>query len=292
MTDRDKTSPTGKRISEKQRFSYIGFEVFPGTPKDLFKSDAEKQKYERDIAAKREKGEVMREYCTLLESRVSRVEQIVLTVASVVMFLALLLPWYSAYTETKVAAPTATAQTSAPGTTPPAGAQPADRGVTSVKTDRANEEIITGRQVRARTARTYTTVSGLGAFVSIGDVLGNAFSSGIAVWFSALLMLGYGLLALGLPALNIYTLYFAKGTPDERVIELKKNLRYNWLPLCILAFVLLVSFVGADYGFPAKEMFTSLGDSYGPGVLLSSLSWGVFVTMAASVLVAAKGIEI
>jgi hypothetical protein len=281
MTDRDKTSPSGQRISEAQRFRYIGFEVFPGKPKDLFKSDAEKQKYERDIVAKREKGEVLRESCTLLENRVSRVERLVLTAASVVMFLALLLPWYSAYSEKVEQVP---AQSTV-------NAQ-ADRGVTSIKGDRANEEIITGRQVRAKAVRTYTSTSGLGVFASIGSILGDAFSSGFAVWLSALLMLAYGLLALALPALNIYTLYFSKGSPDERVVELKNNLRYNWLPLCILTVVLLLSFVGADYGFPAKDTFASLGSSYDTGTLFNSLSWGVFVAMAASVLAAAKGIEI
>jgi hypothetical protein len=284
MTDRDKTSPSGQRISETERFHYIGFEVFPGTPKDLFKSDAEKQKYERDIAAKREKGEVIREDCTLLENRVSRVERLVLTAASVVMFLALLLPWYSAYTEKVETVP-------AQGAVQTVAAQP-DRGVTSVKGDRGNEEIITGRQVRAKAVRNYTTASGLGAFASIGSILGDAFSSGFAVWFSALLMLAYGLLALALPALNIYAMYFFKGTPDEQVLELKGYLRYNWLPLGILAVVLLLSFVGGEYGFPAKQTFASLGDSYDTGALFNSLSWGVFVAMAASVLSAAKGIEI
>ena len=45
-------SPAG-RVSDAQRFRYIGFEVFPGKPKDLFKSDAERQQYiDRDRAAR------------------------------------------------------------------------------------------------------------------------------------------------------------------------------------------------------------------------------------------------
>ena len=99
MTDGDKKSPQGKRISEQERFRYIGFEVFPGKPRDLFKSEAEKEKIEATLAAKRAKGEVIREDCKLLEKRVSMTERVVLAVASLAMLAALVLPWYSAYTE-------------------------------------------------------------------------------------------------------------------------------------------------------------------------------------------------
>ena len=51
MTDADKKSPQGNRIAEKQRYKYIGFEVFPGKPKDLFKNKAEQEKLEKDSEA-------------------------------------------------------------------------------------------------------------------------------------------------------------------------------------------------------------------------------------------------
>ena len=94
-----KSPQKDKRISEKERYRYIGFEVFPGKPKDLFKSDSEKDKFINGVRAKREKHEVIREQCTLLEDRISAGERILLTVASIVILCAFLLPWYSAYTE-------------------------------------------------------------------------------------------------------------------------------------------------------------------------------------------------
>ena len=54
----------------------------------------------------------------------------------------------------------------------------------------------------------------------------------------------------------------------------------------------MLSFVGAEYGFDAAATFTSIGDSYGPAAFLGTLSWGVFVAIAASIVVAVKGIEI
>ena len=53
MPDKEKNSNTATKtekkneikrvISEDERFHYIGFEVFPGKPKDLFESEEEKK---------------------------------------------------------------------------------------------------------------------------------------------------------------------------------------------------------------------------------------------------------
>jgi hypothetical protein len=159
-------------------------------------------------------------------------------------------------------------------------------------TDRSNEQIITGHQARRRAVKEYSHLSGLGSFGVLATVMGDAFSSGFALWFSVLLMLAFTLLAFALPILNLYGLFGLKGAPDQQALALKRYLRLNWLPLILFFAVALVSFIGADYGFAASEVFTSFGGSYGPGVLFSTLSWGVFVTIAASILIAAKGIEI
>jgi len=98
MADEEKKVVPQKRISDKQRFSYIGFEVFPGTPKDLFKSDAEKKKLIEQLHTRRSETGA-REHCTLMEERVSLVDRLVLTIACVVILAALFLPWYSAYNE-------------------------------------------------------------------------------------------------------------------------------------------------------------------------------------------------
>jgi hypothetical protein len=110
MAEGDKKSPGGSRITDKERYSYIGFEVFPGTPKDLFKSEAEKTKLVESVKARRQSNETLRDDCKLLEERVSSGEKMILAIASVVMFLALFLPWYSAYTVVQDKAPQASVQ--------------------------------------------------------------------------------------------------------------------------------------------------------------------------------------
>ncbi len=329
MADGDKKSPDKQRISEKQRFSFIGFEVFPGKPKDLFKNAAEKEKYEKVLAAKRDKGEVIREDCKLLESRISMPERIVLAVSSIAILLALLLPWYSAYkevtTEKEVVVEEAavapvdslladsalvaqaegdTLALAAVTDNPTDDEAVAEVAATEAAADdggpkvqshagrTSREEIITGHQIRKQKERVYTTLTGFGTFIALGDVGGGIFGSGFVLVVSGILMLLYGLLCIGLPVLNLYGLFGLKGEPDDVAVKLKKLLRLNWLPLVLFVAVAFLSFFGADYGFATEEAFKSFGDSYGPGVLLGSLSWGVFVAMAGSVLVAVKGIEI
>ncbi|MCH9024054.1 MAG: hypothetical protein IH931_01860 [candidate division Zixibacteria bacterium] len=99
MTEEKKNSETRKRITEKERFSFIGFDVFPNDPKELFDSDAEKEKLLAQVRAKHDKHDHLRESCTLLEERVSFTDRIAVTVGAVLVFAALFLPWYSVYNE-------------------------------------------------------------------------------------------------------------------------------------------------------------------------------------------------
>ena len=335
MAEGDKKGPAKERITEKQRYQFIGFEVFPGKPKDLFKNDAEKQTLIEEVLVKRESEETLREDCKLLEERVSFGERVVMAIASVAMLVALLLPWYSAYTEVAtesapavetVADSTAMmlATSDSLGVTDSlagetvidevtdevsgepsdvvteetqvmAEAEPETEAVSGIKThrgERANEQIITAHAARTRTEREYTYLSGFGTFAALGSVGSTVFSSGIILVLTGILMLVYGLLCVALPVLNLYSLFGQKGKSDDVALKLKKYLKYNWLLLISFVVALAISFVGADYGFDTTESFTSLGDAYGIGVFLGSLSWGVFVALAASILVAVKGIEI
>ena len=83
-----------------QRFRYIGFEVFPREPKDLFRSEEEKRRLVEHVVEKRQRGDLLREECQLLEDRVSLVDRLALTLASLMILVSLFLPWYSFYNET------------------------------------------------------------------------------------------------------------------------------------------------------------------------------------------------
>lgn len=329
MSEKDKKKSESTRINDSDRFKFIGFEVFPGQPKDLFESDAEKNKLTDEVRQKRESGDILRD-CTLMEERINMTDRVTLTIASVVIILALFVPWYGLYNEIEetsaasapadsmaVAVETDSLGTDSLGLAvvegdsaammavadvaqePPAVAGDQDiaeageeQPEPAVASRSAAEEIIHGYVAKKKIRREFVHKSGLGALVSIGTVGGGMFSSGFILILTAVIFLFYTLLCLGLPAYTLYGIFGTKGDADEKALQLKKILRYNWIPLCLFVLAMFLSFFGADYGFDAQAAFSSLGDSYSAGVFMDSLSWGILVSLAAFVLVAAKGSEI
>ncbi|MGD8921729.1 MAG: hypothetical protein PVH24_00645 [Candidatus Zixiibacteriota bacterium] len=348
MTAKEKKTETEKRIDERQRFRYIGFEVFPGKPKDLFRSDAEKAKYIEDIQQKRSEGQLLRDHSTLTEERVTTGERVVLAVVSLIILATLFFPWYVGYTEvvespqqgpvagvvTDVAPDTlvgdttglsqvpvtppgqetagneqaasaqppadttqqpAAAQESADTTqqsAPPAGTQAGSVGGRTTSED-GQQEMIHGLQARKKIHREYNRISALGTLFSIGSLGSYVFSSGVILIIVGVMFIVYMLLAIVLPFTMLYRIYFVKGTSDERALALKKSLKLNWIPVILFIVAVVLSFFGAGYGFAnASEMYTSLGNDFGIAALMNSLSWGVFISLAAFILLAVKGIEI
>lgn len=96
MADGEKNKKSIDRT--KERFKYIGFDVFPGEPGDMFKTEEDRKSWVEKVRAKlsRSQDEV-RDRCTLMESRVSGAEKVFLTLAAAAMVLALFLPWFSGY---------------------------------------------------------------------------------------------------------------------------------------------------------------------------------------------------
>lgn len=94
-----KASDAPKQISRTERLHYIGFDVFPGAGKELFASDAEREKYVSEVQKKRSSGNIIRDACTLLGDRISFGERLVLTAAAILTIGSLFLPWYSVYNE-------------------------------------------------------------------------------------------------------------------------------------------------------------------------------------------------
>ncbi|MBU8933756.1 MAG: hypothetical protein KOO62_07090 [candidate division Zixibacteria bacterium] len=330
MPEKDKKKSSSNRVSDQDRFKFIGFEVFPGKPKDLFKSDAEKKKLMDEVRQKRDSGDILRD-CSLMEERINMSDRITLTVASVVIFITLFIPWYGLYNEIEeiTTVPTPVDSTAVAAVVVDSLATDS-LGIALVESDSAillsetaveeepsevavvedtveaseerpdaavasrstAEEVIHGYVAKKKVHKEVVHKSGLGALISIGSVGGSMFSSGFVLILTAVIFLFYTLLSIGLPAYTLYGIFGVKGDADEKALELKKILRYNWIPLCLFVLALLLSFFGADYGFDSVAAFSSLGDSYSVGVFMDSLSWGILVSLAAFVLVAAKGSEI
>lgn len=272
MGEQNKQATATGRIAPEERFHYIGFDVFPGKGGDIFKSDAEKASLVDSVVKKRSKGEILREQCSLLMQRVSNTERIVLAGASVIILLALFLPWYSVYNEVVV--------------------QPTQ---STVSTDQnAGEELITAAQNTKRTRREPpVTLTGIGSLIGIGTVGGAMFSSGFALILIAVIMLAYTLATIAIPIYVLMALFKkTKENADEAALRLKKLLRLAWYPVLLFVAAFILSFVGADYSSGVAASFSSLGTSFGPGAFLGSMSWGLLLTLGGFLILAFKGIEI
>ncbi len=267
MADQDKQPAAQRNISVDDRFRYIGFDVFPGKPGDLFKSDAEKAKLVDNIVSRRSRGERLREQCTLMIERVSGYERWVLVLASVVILLSLFLPWFTVYQERVVeSAPSAAV----------------------AKADDERGEVLHAAQARKKVERITETTTGVGSFGALGTV----FSGGFGLMLTGLLGLLFVISSIVLPIYMLMNLFRAKKLDDQYALQLKKLLRLNWIPVILFFLALLVSFMGGDYGSSAASSYANLGTGYGPGVFLSTLSYGLVITVGAFSLLALKGIEI
>ncbi len=320
MAAEGKKGEPKKRISDKERFNFIGFDVFPGEPKDLFKSDAEKSKHVDAVKAKRDTGEVIRDECKLLEERVSLFDRSVLTIACVVIIGALFVPWFSAYNvvveevhnepiaavvdSTIVDDSTSIAMSDSTSAMAQAEdslalAAVTDESVSSepekkVQRNASGDEVLHGYVAKKKIHKEYDTMNGFSVLMSIGSVGGYVFSSGFILMVTGVLIILFVLACLAIPGYTLYGLYGMKGDPDKQALALKKVLRLNWVPVLLLGVAFIISFVGADYGFDNESVahFSSFGDAYGPSVFMGSLSYGVAVSLGAFVLNALKGIEI
>lgn len=276
-----KTATGQKRISPEERFRYIGFDVFPGKPGEIFKTETERAKLVNEAEKRRHSGNTLRDDCKLLEERVSGIERMVLTVAAVVMVLALFLPFYRSNTEQVVQKEVAASQN---------------------QTNAKGDEVITATQTRRDVTRTFYSLTGFGSILAIGDVGGKVFGSGIILILTGLVLFLLTVSCIAVPVMILKEIYTGRGTPDERATKLKKTLRIAWVPLLLFVAAMFLSFFGSSYGFdpangasygvPNGLALVTLGNGYSVAAFLGTVSFGVYVALAASILLAIKGVEI
>lgn len=282
----DKGATNMKGSDPDERFRYLGFEVKPGKIGDLFKSDSEKESWIKRVTDKRKSGVRLREECTLTEPRVAPYERVILTITSLIIIFSLFMPWFSGYKEIEIKKPE-TEQQAIGGADNAAGTQ-----VEVSQKDAQGFASISTVKKRAEIRREYYSVSALGALASIGGLGGKVLSSGFILMLTGLLYIIYILLCLGLAGYTIYTIYGIKGDPDTLALRLKKVLKWNWIPVGIWAFCLIISFLGAGYSFDSATMLKQLGKSYGVSVYLGLLTYGFYVSLAALIMNAVKAVEI
>jgi hypothetical protein len=208
-------------------------------------------------------------------------ERMVLTIAAAVMVVALFLPFYRSNTEQVVQK---------------------EVGASQNQTNDKGDEIITATQSRREVTRTFYSLTGFGSILAIGDVGGKVFGSGFILILTGLLLFLLTISCIAVPAMILREIYTGRGTPDERATKLKKTLRIAWLPLLLFVGAMFLSMLGSSYGFdpangasygvPNGLPLVTLGSGFSIAAFLGTVSFGVYVALAASILLAIKGVEI
>ncbi|MFH1699199.1 MAG: hypothetical protein ABIE07_01315 [Candidatus Zixiibacteriota bacterium] len=326
MTDGDKKKQPYD--SSDERFKYIGFDVFPGKAGDIFKSDEERKSIIEKVMAKfgQSQGEV-RDDCTLLEVRVSNFEKMFLAAVSLILVLAIFLPWFSGYFEIVKTSlvPIVTANTAADvaatealtdsAVIAEAAQKVSDKVETLTDEERAEKVVaqadsttsienllatMTEEGTIPANMTTVTEVSydrrsitGIGALISAGTFGSYVFSSGFILILSGILMILFILSCVGMGAYNLYLLFGVKiKDADAFALHLKNTLKYNWIPVLIWLGMLVLSFIGAPYGFDPSDKVAQVGDSYSVMSFIGLTSGGMFVALGAFLILALKGKEI
>jgi hypothetical protein len=136
-------------------------------------------------------------------------------------------------------------------------------------------------------------ITGIGALLAIGSYGGKIFSSGFVLKITGFLLLVFMLSCFVLAGVNLYALYGIKiSEPDAYALELKKWLRFNWIPVFIWLAIFILSFFGANYGFNPENMVKQVGNSYNMVTLIGLSSFGMYLALSAFLIAALKGKEI
>jgi len=293
-------------VADDVRLRYIGFDVGPKKIRDLFRSEKEQQEYLTHVQEKRQRNDILRDTSNFREERISGAERYTLLGASLIVLISFFLPitpWISGYFETRTeitvggpaqatgGAPAAGDSSVVEGDSATGAANTAPESVTPAPEKTGFQELQVSRK-RTKIDRVPFKLSGAQILARIGELSSAVFSSGIALKLTGVLFLVFILLIFAVPLYIIYSVLTIKGDPDTVALKLKKALKYGWYPVMLWVVILLLSFVGADYGFDTAGALNQIGESYGAGTFLGLLGSGFYISLAGCILAGSKSAEI
>ncbi len=287
-------------VSDDLRLRYIGFDVGPKKIPDLFRSPKEQEEYLTHVREKRQRNDILRDTSNFREERISGAEKYTLLGASLIVLISFFLPltpWISGYFETRTEITVGGKEKpAAEAMTGDSSVVADDSAATAAASEPAPEK--TGFQSlqvsrkRTRIDKTPFKLSGAQILARIGDVSSDVFSSGIALKLTGILFLVFILLIFGVPLYIMFSVLTIKGDPDTVALKLKKALRLGWYPVILWVVMLLLSFVGADYGFDTTSALKQIGESYSAATFLGLLGSGFYISLAGCILAGSKSVEI
>ena len=96
MVEEDKKNEKEDKIPEDLRYKYIGFDIFPKKVKGFWKDEEEKRKYLEKVKEEKSQATLLdRDHSLVKASVFSKTDKIVLSIASVLLAISLIIPWFS-----------------------------------------------------------------------------------------------------------------------------------------------------------------------------------------------------
>jgi hypothetical protein len=212
MEEQKSKNKAEEEISEETRFKYIGFDIYPGKTKEFWQSAEEKKKFLEEVKQRRSQSAFLERDHSLVKVKVfAKLDQLILTVTSILLVVSLFLPWFS--------------------------------------------------------------VKGIGSlfFFSVGSLPAGGALFGI---FEVLVILTV-LSSAGAGVISLLSLYKKQTDMDSYLINLKKKLKLNYIPLVLWVILILISIIG----MPTHSASSPLGGSFNVIDLFTVSSLGIWLSL-------------
>jgi len=212
MEDQNQKNISAERVSDEDRFKYIGFEIYPGKTRKFWENEEEKKNYLEEIKRKKSSSSLLeREHSIIKMILFSKTDKVILTIASIFMVLSVFLPWFSI------------------------------KGI------------------------------GLLFFFQISKLQAGGVLFGLFMVLMILTILSSA--AAGV--INLGVLYKKEKDPEYYLINLKKKLKLNYIPLILWAVVIFISVIGMNTSSPNS----SAGGSFNIVDLFTQSSVGLWLSL-------------
>jgi len=212
MEDQNQKNISAERVSDEDRFKYIGFEIYPGKTRKFWENEEEKKNYLEEIKRKKSSSSLLeREHSIIKMILFSKTDKVILTIASIFMVLSVFLPWFSI------------------------------KGI------------------------------GLLFFFQISKLQAGGVLFGLFMVLMILTILSSA--AAGV--INLGALYKKEKDPEYYLINLKKKLKLNYIPLILWAVVIFISVIGMNTSSPNS----SAGGSFNIVDLFTQSSVGLWLSL-------------
>lgn len=121
---------------------------------------------------------------------------------------------------------------------------------------------------------------GLGVIFRLGTLFGYASSSGFGALLSVVLLLFIILFSCGAGVLNLLSLFKKYKEQESYLINLKKTLKLNLIPLVLWVVLIIISMIGMSTPFAKSMGIKGLGDSFNVISLFALSSYGMWFSVA------------